>query len=129
MQKTNFMGAMSIPAPESRLTEIIICEYHTDPFFHELHRLPKEPFEVGNGLLLRGSRLFIPDGLTRIKLLHDYYYIPCTGHLRETKTLNRLLPLYCWQNIKKSVENYVKSCRVCEQLMHATISHADCFNQ
>ncbi len=34
---------------------------------------------------------------------------------RQIKTLNRPLPLYSSRNIKKTVEYYVKSCRVFEQ--------------
>ena len=106
---------MSTLVPGSRLTKTLISEYHADPFFNKLLRIPKEPFEVRNGILFRVSISCILEGPTRIKLLHDYHSTSCTGHLGETKTLNRLLPLYYWRNMKKTGEDYVKSCRVCQQ--------------
>ncbi len=94
LQKTSFMGAMSTLKPGSRLTNTLISEYQDDKLSKELLRQPKELFEVRNGLLYLGSRLCIPEGPTRIKLLHDNHSTPCTGHLGKTKTLNRLLSLY-----------------------------------
>ncbi len=88
MQKTSSMGAISTLVLGSRLAKTLISEYQTDPLFKELLRHPKEPFEVRNSLLFRGSRLRIPEGPTRIKILHDYHSTACTEYLGETKTLN-----------------------------------------
>ncbi len=93
MQQTSFIGAISTLEPGSKLTKTLISEYQSDPIFNELLRHLKEAFEVRNGLLFRGTRLCIPEGPTRINLLHDYHSTPCAGHLGETKTLNRLLLL------------------------------------
>ncbi len=129
MQKTSFMGAMSTFVPGSRLTKTLISEYYEDPIFNESLRHSKEPFEVKNGLLFRDSRFCMPVRSIRIKLLHDYHSTPRTGHLGETKTLNPLLLLYYWRNMRKTVEVYIKSCRVCQQTRHETVSCTDCFNQ
>ncbi len=109
MQKTSFMGAMSILLLGSKLTKTLISEYQTDPLYNELLRHPKEPFEAKNSSLFSGSRLCVPDGPTRIKLLHDYQLTTCRGNLGETKTLNRLLPLYY-------VEIWRKRRRLCQEL-------------
>ncbi len=79
------MGATSTLVPGSRLAKTLISEYHDHPLFNELLWHPKEPFEVRNGFLLRGSRLCIPHGTIKIKLLHSYYSTLCTGHLEETR--------------------------------------------
>ena len=105
---------LSTLEPGSKLIKTLINEYQSNPLFNELLRHPKELFEVRNGLIFRGTRLSILDMPIRINLLHDYHSTPCAGHLSEAKTQNRIIPLYYWRIMKKTVEDYVKSCHTCQ---------------
>ena len=115
MKKTTFVGALSTLIPEARFTKELTKSYKSDPSFNEILQQPRKPFENHNGILYYGTRLCIPEGEIRNKLLHDYHSTPCAGHLGETKTLNRLLPRYYWKNMRETVKQFVKSCRTCQQ--------------
>ncbi len=117
------MGAMSTIVPEPRLKNTLIGEYQSDSSFKKLIRHPKELFEVRNSWLFRGSRLWKPNGSTRTQLLHDYNSTPYTGHISETKTLNRLLPLLCSKKMRETERVYVKICRLCQRTRHGAINH------
>ena len=116
MKKTSFIGALSTLVPGDHLTRKIIESYNTDPQFKEMLRQPQKPFERRDGLLYYGERLCVPEGEVRTKLLHDHHSTPCTGHLGESKTLNRLLPKYYWKNMRETVKQYIKSCHSCQQI-------------
>ena len=57
----------------------------------------------------------IKGGEVRSKLLDDYHSAPCAGHLGESKTLNRIIPYYNWKDMRQTIREYVKDCRVCQQ--------------
>lgn len=116
MKKATFTGASSMLVPNKRLTKSIIEAYENDPDFKDIIRQLKEPFETRDGLLYRESRLCIPKGEIRYKTLHDYHSTRCTGHLGETKTLKRIIPKYYWKNMRHTVQEYIKSCRTCQQI-------------
>lgn len=116
LSKTTFIAAVSTLTPGSELTKKLVSEYKTDPSFKKILRQPTEPFEIRKGLLFRGSRLCIPKGEIRNQLLHDYHSTPGTGHLGESKTLNRLTPKYYWKGMRNTVKEFVKSCRTCQQI-------------
>ena len=94
MKKTSFIGALSILVPNKRFVKTINEANKIDPDFKEIIRQPKKLFEIRNGLLYRESRLCIPQGEIRNKVLNDYHSTPCIGHLVEIKTLNLMLPKF-----------------------------------
>ncbi len=116
MKKTTFIGAISNLIPGTELSNRITKEYEMDPNFKEIYEDTPKPFEKREGLLFRGKKLCIPEGDIRNRLLHDYHSTPCSGHLGETKTLNRIQPLYYWKNMRDIVHNFVKGCRTCQQI-------------
>ncbi len=79
--------------------------------------------------LFRWSRFWMFEGETRIKLCHDHHSTTCTGHLCETKTLNRLLALYYWRNTEKTVENKSSVVLYVYKPRHATIIYVYFFKQ
>ena len=106
---------MSVLTPGSGLSNEISESYKKDKEFSDELKDPKEPFEVKDGLLYRSSKLCIPAGEVRNKILHDYHSTPSGGHLGETKTRNRIQPLYYWKGLRQSVHDFVSTCRTCQQ--------------
>ena len=65
--------------------------------------------------MYKGNKLCLPKGEIRLKLLYDYHSSPTAGHLGELKILNRILPLYYWKDMRNTIRDYVKGCRISQQ--------------
>ena len=115
MQKTTLVAALSILEPGSDLSNKLIEGYKEDPEFRDIYENPSDPYEIKDGLLYRQSKLCIPRGEVRKSILHDYHSTPSSGHLGESKTRNRIYPLYYWKGLRNSVHEFVKTCRTCQQ--------------
>ena len=116
MSKTTFLGAISSLQMGSSLSKNLVEAYSSDEEFKDIFKNPQEPFKLHEGLLYRGTRLCIPKGEIRVKLLHDYHSVPSTGHLGENKTLKRVQPYYYWKNMRETIHEYVRSCQICQQI-------------
>ena len=115
MHKTTLIAALSILEPGSDLSKQLIEGYKEDPEFCDIYKDPSKPYEVKDGLLYRLTKLCIPRGEVRNNILHDYHSTPSSGHLVESKTRNRIYPLYYWKGLRQSVHEFVKTCRTCQQ--------------
>lgn len=62
----------------------------------------------------RTERENIRDTKTRKAILKLYHDHKLGGHQGSTKTYQRIKRQYRWPNMKKDIENYVKSCQVCQ---------------
>lgn len=91
-------------APNKRLSKSIIEASKNDRDFKEIIRETKEPFEIRDLVLYLDSRLFIPRGKLRSKLLHDYHSTRSTGHSGEAETLNRITPKYYRKSMRFTVQ-------------------------
>jgi RNase H-like domain found in reverse transcriptase/Reverse transcriptase (RNA-dependent DNA polymerase)/Integrase zinc binding domain/Chromo (CHRromatin Organisation MOdifier) domain/Integrase core domain len=104
------------------LKKLIAAVQATDPFSQ---RLIKEVREVGNtrtqftlsleGLLLWKERIFVPQQRSLIsELLNIYHDNPQAGHWGVEKTLELLQRKFKWSGMRADVEEYVKTCPVCQ---------------
>jgi hypothetical protein len=91
-----------------------------DPEFQEHFRHPRTPYTLRNGLLHFNEKVCVPTGNTRLSLLHDTHDIPSTGHLGFKKTAARLSTKYHWKSLKNTVQDYVKSCDICQHTKNST---------
>lgn len=53
--------------------------------------------------------------IEKLKLFHD---TPTGGHIGINRMYNKLKPLYSWINMRKSIADYVKSCKECKENKH-----------
>ena len=113
--KTSVINAISTLVPGTDIHSDLKKEYTKDPEFQEIIENTMKPFHIKDDILYKGNKLCIPKGEIRLKLLHDYHSSPTAGHLGESKTLNRILPLYYWKDMRNTIRDYVKSCRICQQ--------------
>ena len=67
-------------------------------------------YHVQRGL----SRLYIPVGSLRARLLHEAHDMAISGHLGRDKTLERLQRSYFWPKMAASVHDYVRTCPSCQ---------------
>lgn len=70
---------------------------------------------IENGLLLaQGGRLYVPSGKLRVELLRSVHGSLWAVHPGQERTQALLERSYFWPNMKAEVEEYVKSCHVCQ---------------
>jgi len=73
------------------------------------------PFKMSSdGLLLRNGLVYVP-AADEIKLgvLQDCHDAPTAGHLGEDKTLELVTRNYYWPSMRKTVNDYVRTCDTC----------------
>lgn len=108
------VNAVSILQPGANIVRTLQKEYTSDSEFYEQFNNPQLPYLLKNGMLFINGKLCVPKGTFRKQLLHDYHTVPCSGHLGETKTRNRIEHLYYWKTLRADVKQYVKGCRTCQ---------------
>ena len=114
LDRSFHVNAVSILQPGQEIIRTLQREYALDPEFKEQLSTPKAPYVLKNGMLFLGRKLCVPNCTFRKKLLHDYHTVPCSGHLGETKTKNRIEPLYYRKTLRDDVKRYVKECLTCQ---------------
>ena len=122
IQKTTpleLLNISSVAIPENLQSELRM-EYTSDPEFSSIFKEPKEPYEVREGLLYHSGKLCIPKGQTRNKILRDHHETPCKGHMGTKKTLPTLSAKYYWKNLRKDLEEFIKSCPQCQMNKSST---------
>jgi hypothetical protein len=76
----------------------------------------KSHFHLRNGLLwYKQNRLYVPEGKMRDTILKECHDGPLVGHGGAKRTTTFLKKSYYWPNLKDSVEEYVKTCLICQQ--------------
>ena len=116
-------GLSRHPEHTDQINSISIADIKTaqesDPYTKELLAQPTAPFTVINGLLYRRTtqrapQLVLPQEQrpTALTLAHDH---PLAGHLGIKRTIARVLRRYWWPACQKQVEEYVKSCLICQK--------------
>src|SRR5581483_3992244 len=91
-------------------------EYNT--LKEKLENIPQENYKIVNGRILylvNNKWLNViteNEKETVLFRLHDH---PTSGHFGIETTLNRIKEKYYWKNMKKDVENYIKSCEQCQK--------------
>ena len=65
-------------------------------------------------MLFIDVKLCVPKVTFRKQLLHDSHPVPCSVHLGETKTRNRIEHLYHWETLRAYVKQYVTGCWTCQ---------------
>jgi len=78
-------------------------------------------FCIKNGIMChKESDTFFPIIPDRCKgeVLYFFHDCPQSGHLGVKKTYNRIRARFAWKGLWKDVEDYVKSCDVCQRIKY-----------
>lgn len=80
-------------------------------------------FELRQGVLFYQGRLVVPEKSEWIpKLLQEFHETPQGGHSGFYKTYRRLADNLYWRGMKGTVQQYVRSCDVCQRQKYMTTS-------
>ena len=71
-------------------------------------------FRDEEGLIYKGSRLFVPECNLRHTLPSEAHDVPLSGHLGRDKTLERLSRNFYWPRMHQQVHDYVRTCETCQ---------------
>jgi hypothetical protein len=95
--------------------------YQMDPQAAELFKQASEgrtrKFSIKDGLLVfTQDRVYLPKWRNvRKEVLHECHDSPWAGHPGQKRTLALLERGFYWQNMRKDVDEYVRSCLICQQ--------------
>jgi hypothetical protein len=84
----------------------------------EIETHGKEKYKIINGRILyqtnnRWSNIITENEKTTVlSAMHDN---PTSGHFGIETTYNRIKERYYWKNMKKDIEDYIKSCEICQK--------------
>ncbi|GKE14949.1 ty3-gypsy retrotransposon protein [Tanacetum coccineum] len=78
-------------------------------------------FRRENGLLIFKDRYYVgKNSKLKTLLLREFYATPSAGHGGIKKTLVGLSAMFFWKGMRKSVEEFIKKCVVCQQVKNST---------
>ena len=84
-----------------------------------------EGFQLKGGRLYYKDRLVVPKNSPRIPLiLQEFHDTAMGGHSGFFRTYKRVSGLLWWEGMKKSIQQYVQQCEVCNRNKHQTLSPA-----
>lgn len=73
-------------------------------------------YVLRNGLLYKNNILCVPDdSALKAELLKKHHDDPLAGHFGVAKTIELLTRKYLWEGLRKDVQEYVKSCAICQR--------------
>lgn len=79
----------------------------------------RKDFTLQDGLLYFGTRLYIPEGELRSKLLNEAHDAPFSGHLGQAKVFERLSRSFYWPRMRAMVDEYCRTCPACQSIKHS----------
>jgi RNase H-like domain found in reverse transcriptase/Integrase zinc binding domain len=107
------ISASTLTAHKQVLSDLT-KDYLADPTYQEEYRLPQQ-FVKKDGLFDKQGRLCVPDGSTRLVLMHDSHDAIVSGNLGVAKTLDRLSRNFTWPSMHAQVTAYVSTCDRCQR--------------
>ncbi|PNX80974.1 Ty3/gypsy retrotransposon protein, partial [Trifolium pratense] len=121
---TSFMALVTTPT--FGIVQQLQKENASDPFllaFHQQHTegiLPI-PYSIINGLVLHKGRYVLNSASPLCSLIiSEFHATPSGGHAGIKRTLTRVAANFFWQGMRKSVEDFVASCLMCQQIKYST---------
>ena len=107
--------------PVASLLELIVAAQESDPLAQRLKgevergEKAREHYRVQKGALLFKDRLYVPSQRSLIgELMQVYHDDEHAGHWGSEKTLELLKRKYHWKGMAEDVEDYVRTCPVCQ---------------
>lgn len=75
---------------------------------------------VGNSLLYKNRRAIPADSPIIPLLLKEFHTTAIGGHGGVRRTYQRIYPEFYWKGLKKSIQDFVRSCEVCQRQKYDT---------
>ncbi|CAH9099513.1 unnamed protein product [Cuscuta epithymum] len=82
-------------------------------------------FKLRKGLIYYKDRLMLPKKFARInQVLKEFHDSACGGHAGYLRTLKRISSVLYWEGMRQDIQDYVKSCEVCQRNKYQALSPA-----
>ena len=81
------------------------------PLIQDVQAGKKTEFLLHEGFLFRGNQLCIPSYSLRLQIIKELHG---EGHVGRDRTLQLIQNSYFWPTVRKEVEKYVQSCKICQ---------------
>ena len=104
--------------------------YVDDPYFGEAYKvcltisnsycIDFVDYLIQDGLLFKGSHLYIPKCSMRTNIIQEKHYGIMGGHFGIDKTLDIVKRSYHWPKMINDVKKFVQSCTICQQAKGTT---------
>ncbi|OMO81561.1 reverse transcriptase [Corchorus capsularis] len=103
----------------TQLRDYYANDPHGKQHFNDVKEHPNKfpDLLVQDGLLLRHGRIVIPENHPlQQQLLFEYHCTLTGGHAGVAKTLSRLASNFFWSNMRKTMANFISTCRTCQEV-------------
>ncbi|GJT60682.1 ty3-gypsy retrotransposon protein [Tanacetum coccineum] len=126
-EEDNVMAAfMTLSQPLPGLISELRRENQTMDELQQIHQKldrnePMEGFRREQGLIVFRDRYYIgSESKLKKLLLSEFHNTPTAGHSGVKKMLVGLSALFYWKGLRKSVEEFIGKCLVCQQTKYST---------
>jgi hypothetical protein len=115
-----------VTTPTFGIIQQLHKENASDPFllaFHQQHAKGTlvSPYSIMNGLVVHKGRYVLNAASPLCSIIiSEFHDTPCGGHAGIKRTLSRVAANFFWQGMRKSVESFVASCLICQQIKYST---------
>ncbi|GJT06337.1 peroxidase 64 [Tanacetum coccineum] len=111
---------VSAVGQESKLKTLLLREFHNTPSAGH-GGIKKTLVGLSALFFLNGDSIcLVEESKLRTLLLREFHDTPSAGHGGIKKTLVGLSALFFWKGMRKSVEEFIKKCVVCQQTKYST---------
>jgi hypothetical protein len=102
---------------DSALVKALREDYTKDSIYSTVYENPGEQFtKSADGLLYDAERrICVPNGRSRMVLMHDAHDAIVKGHLVFEKCCQDLSRSFTWPSMRRDVKEYVRSCDSCQR--------------
>ncbi|GJS33672.1 ty3-gypsy retrotransposon protein [Tanacetum coccineum] len=117
---------MSLSQPLLELMDELKAENRDLEELRVLHQqldqgIAAEGFRRQEGLVIFLDRYFVgKESKLKPRFLREYHDTPSLGHGGVKKMMVGLATMFYWRGMHKSVEEYIKNCRICQQTKYST---------
>ena len=103
-------GAYKADEDFGRIVEIKNPDKYDNPRHADKH-FPE--YSLKQGLLFKGDRICVPRSM-RQQVMQESHDVPTAGHPGGRRMYIAVRENFYWPNMKKEVEDYVKTCKTCQ---------------
>ena len=101
---------------KNSIKELLASDSKGIAILDRLAKGPLSPWTLQDGLLLHDGLIYVPEHPSvRLRLLREHHDSPLAGHYGVKKTLELLTRTYFWPGMRKTVEDYVRTCDTCHR--------------
>lgn len=112
----NHISEVSASTEDGDFMQAVREAYKHDSVCKKLLQGCNPPYEVQEGIIRRGERIYVPNDRKLISLiLRESHDTAVGGHVGGNKMLELVSRLFYWPKQHKDIKNYVRTCLKCQE--------------